>query len=64
MITKLSNLAMRRQSGVKHGYQYLVETVQCTRMGEKSSKSGGAVLHQRLHAFELAAGFSRRVRHL
>ena len=58
MITIFSNLAMGRQSGVKDGRQYLVEPVQYAGMGKQLSKTGIAILHQRLNTFGFAAGFS------
>ena len=56
-IAKFSNLAMRRQSGIKYGRELLVEMVQHAGMGEKFPKTRISVLHQRLNAFNLAAGF-------
>ena len=58
MITIFSNLAMGRQSGVKDGRQYMVEPVQYTGMGKQLSKTGIAIMHQRLNTFGFAAGFS------
>ena len=57
VITKLGNLAMGRQIGVKYGCKQMVQPVQYPGMGEYLSKTGTAVLHQRLNAFELAARF-------
>jgi len=48
---------MARQIGVKYGRQYLIKAVQYAGMGKESPESGVLVLHQRLHAFALAAGF-------
>lgn len=70
MITKISHLAMVRQSGFKYGFQRLVETVQHSCMGENPAKTIAVVmvlagvLHQRLHTCELVQGFSGRVSHL
>jgi len=58
MITKISNLAMGRQSGVKYGFQPVVETIQDACVGEKMPQAGVALAHQRLHTFALATGFS------
>jgi len=57
MMTKFSNLAMGRQGGVKHGLQFMVETVQYPCVGEKMSKTGVGLTHQRLNACELTVRF-------
>ena len=58
MITKISNLAMGRQSGVKYGFQPVVETIQDAGVGENISQTAVVLAHQRLHTCALAAGFS------
>jgi hypothetical protein len=57
VITKPGNLAMGRQSGVKHRRQFLVKAIQYTGMGKNFAESGVAVLQQRLDAFALETGF-------
>ena len=64
MIAKLGNLAVGRQFRVKYGRQFLIKAAQYSGMGKDLSKPRAAVLHQRLNAFELVAGFERGVRHL
>ena len=58
MITKISNLTIGRDSGVKYGFQPVVETIQDTRVGENVAHAGIVLAHQRLNTCALAAGFS------
>ncbi len=57
-MTKISNLAMGRQSGVKYGLQPVVETIQYTGVGEKFSQAGVVLVHQCLNTCALVVGFS------
>ena len=58
MITKISNLAMGRQSGVKYGFEPVVETIQNTHVGENIAQAGVVLAHQRLNTCAFAARFS------
>ena len=64
MISKLGNLAMARQIGVKYGRQNLVKAVQHAGVGKELTKSGVVGMHQRLNAFVPVAFYFGRVGHL
>jgi len=58
MMTKISNLAMGPQSGVKYGLQPVVETIQYTGVGEKFSQTGVVLAHQCLNTCALVVGIT------